>query len=210
MTADANQPCCATEPVHVADTTPYPWPYDGKLAPARLALVVTGWDEHWRAAVAPAGNETVAAAVANIVRLASAVDRTFTVSHPPLPQRGPVPAWAEPVPPVGVIPGAVTVAAAGVDGFYGGPLAALLRRAGVDQLLLAGFGLETTVHSTMRTANDAGLECLAVVDACVALDPGLTPRTVSMIEMSGGIFGAVGATGAVLDALTASCRCPAA
>ncbi len=210
MTADASRPCCATEPVHVAGTTPYPWPYDGKLAPARLALVVTGWDEHWRAAVAPAGTDAVAAAVANIARLASAVDRTFTVAHPPLPVRGPVPASSEPVPPVGAIPGAVTVTAAGVDGFYGGPLAALVRRAGVDQILLAGFGLETTVHSTMRSANDAGLECLAVVDACVALDPELTPRTVSMIEMSGGIFGAVGATAAVLDALTASCRCPAA
>ncbi|MDH4075431.1 MAG: cysteine hydrolase [Acidimicrobiia bacterium] len=111
---------------------------------------------------------------------------------------------------MGAIPGAVTVTAAGVDGFYGGPLAALLRRSGVDQIVLAGFGLETTIHSTMRSANDAGLECLAVVDACVALDPELTPRTVSMIEMSGGIFGAVGVTGPVLDALTASCRCPAA
>ena len=97
------------------------------------------------------------------------------------------------MPAVGLIPGAVGVTASGVDGFYGGPLGPLLRRDGVDQLLLAGFGLEATVHSTMRTANDAGLECLAVVDACVALDPELTPRTVSMIEMSGGIFGAVGA-----------------
>ena len=138
------------------------------------------------------------------------MDRTFTVAHPPLPVWGPVPALSEPVPPVDAIPGAVTVTAAGVDGFYGGPLAALLRRSGVDQIVLAGFGLETTIHSTMRSANDAGLECLAVVDACVALDPELTPRTVSMIEMSGGIFGAVGVTGPVLDALTASCRCPAA
>ncbi len=210
MIADASRPCCAAEPVHVAGTTPYPWPFDGTVAPARLALVVTGWDEHWRAAAAGAGTEPMVAAVANIVRLAAAVDRTFTVSHPPLPVRGRVPAPSQPAPPVGAIPGAVPVAAAGVDGFYGGPLGALLRRAGVNQILLAGFGLETTVHSTMRSANDAGLECLAVVDACVALDPELTPRTVSMIEMSGGIFGAVGATGPVVDALTASCRCPAA
>ena len=88
--AATGAPCCATEPVHVAGTSPYPWPYDGRLAPARLALVVVGWDEHWRTAVAPAGTGAVAAAVANIMRLASAVDRTFTVAHPPLPSRAAV------------------------------------------------------------------------------------------------------------------------
>jgi nicotinamidase-related amidase len=55
----------------------------------------------------------------------------------------------------------------------------------------------------MRTANDAGLECLCVVDACAPVDPAVTPSAVSMIEMSGGIFGAVGTTGSVLSALSA-------
>ena len=75
------------------------------------------------------------------------------------------------------------------------------RAAGRDHLLLAGFGLEAPVHSTLRSANDRGYECLLLLDACAPLDPSLTPASRSMIEMSGGIFGAVGTVGALLGAL---------
>ena len=77
-------------------------------------------------------------------------------------------------------------------------------RAARDLLLLVGLGLETTVHSTMRSANDRGYECLLVVDACAPLDPDAVPNAVSMVEMSGGIFGAVGLTDPVLAALDAA------
>ena len=99
------------------------------------------------------------------------------------------------------IPGAHVVSAVGIDGFYGGPLDAVLRAGRRDQLLLVGLGLETTVHSTMRSANDRGYECLLVVDACAPLDPEVVPNAISMVEMSGGIFGAVGTTNNVLAAL---------
>ncbi|RZI92158.1 MAG: isochorismatase family protein, partial [Microbacterium sp.] len=69
------------------------------------------------------------------------------------------------------------------------------------QPAVVGAGLETCVHSTMRSANDRGLECLLVLDACVAYDPDLVAPARSQVEMSGGIFGAVGDTSAVLDAL---------
>ncbi len=94
------------------------------------------------------------------------------------------------------------VAAAGIDAFFGSPLDPVLRSLGTDLLLLVGLGLETTVHSTMRSANDRGYECLLVVDACAPLDPDAVPNAVSMVEMSGGIFGAVGLTDPVLAALT--------
>ena len=56
----------------------------------------------------------------------------------------------------------------------------------------------------MRSANDRGYECLLVVDACAPLEPELVPAAISMVEMSGGIFGAVGTTAPVLAALDAA------
>ncbi len=94
-----------------------------------------------------------------------------------------------------------TFDAAGWDGFFGTGLDSQLRRWGVTHLLLAGGPLETAVHSTMRSANDRGYECLLVVDATAALHPELLPQTLSMIEMSGGIFGANGTSSAVMAQL---------
>src|SRR3546814_10000875 len=93
-----------------------------------------------------------------------------------------------------------TISSQGVDGFFGSPLESVLRQARIERLLLVGAWLETSVHSTMRTANDMGFECLLVVDACAPGDATLTANSVSMIEMSGGIFGAVGATARVVEA----------
>jgi nicotinamidase-related amidase len=93
------------------------------------------------------------------------------------------------------------VVSAGIDGFFGSRLDGLPRSLGRDQLLLAGAWLETGVHSTMRSANDRGYECLLVLDACTAYDPELVAASRSQIEMSGGIFGAVGSTDDVLAAL---------
>ena len=67
--------------------------------------------------------------------------------------------------------------------------------------MLCGQWLETGVHSTIRSANDRGYECLLALDACIPYDPDLAPAARSQIEMSGGIFGAVGDTAAVLAAL---------
>ncbi len=182
----------APPPTHVDGTSPYPWPFDADLDPARAAVLVLGWDAWWwdRA-------HEPASVVPAVLALAAAVGCAVVVEHRP-PGAAPASAPAPGPPPV---PGAHTVVAAGIDAFYGSPLDALLRSLGRDHLYLVGLGLETTVHSTMRSANDRGLECLLVVDACAPLDPALVPAAVSMVEMSGGIFGAVGATDPVLAAL---------
>lgn len=176
---------------HVAQSTPYPWPWHGQLDPTRTALVVTGWDTGWRDA-----SSHVDRALANVFTLASTVTLTFTIGHDPTPRH--------PRPSEDLEPLRFHHHAPGVDAFYGTPLEIGLRRHGVDLLLVAGFGLETTVHSTLRTANDTGLECLLVVDACAPLDPDLVGSAVSMIEMSGGIFGAVGTTEHVVAAFRRS------
>jgi nicotinamidase-related amidase len=100
----------------------------------------------------------------------------------------------------GLSPDAV-VDAFGVDGFSGSPLAECLAGLDVDHLLICGLGLEGPVHSTMRSANDRGLECLLVIDGCAPLDATLAGPGVRIIEMSGGIFGAVADSEAVLAGL---------
>jgi biuret amidohydrolase len=169
---------------HVAGTAPYPWPYDGLRADA-LALVVTN---------GPAAHDDSCTAVGRLaagVREAGGVVVHLTTggaagSH--------LPTSADDV----------HVRSAGRDGFYGGPLDDVLRSRGRQQLLVTGSTLEIDVHSTLRSANDRGYECLLVADACTAHDPDLTPQSLSMILMSGGIFGAVGYTNDVLDVLATS------
>ena len=142
--------------------------------------------------------------VGSIGRLAGAVDTVITIDHGG-PSRS-----RRLLAPAGVTrprrsPDRASVAAAGIDALLRRP--ARLRccaRAARDLLLLVGLGLETTVHSTMRSANDRGYECLLVVDACAPLDPDAVPNAISMVEMSGGIFGAVGLTDPVLAALDAA------
>lgn len=191
---------------HVADTTPYAWPYDGRVDPARTALVVTGADRH-TAGLVPA-DPTAAAALDRLrTELAAAGVLVVLVAHelagvagshatPSVPQP-----TAEPLSPQH---GELVLIAAGHDGFHGSPLDTVLRRHGRTHLLVAGLGFETTVHSTLRRANDRGYECLVVADACLSGDPSLRGASVSSIEMSGGIFGAVGATAPVIHAFAAT------
>lgn len=169
----------------IAATTPYAWPYDGAFDPARAALLVLG-----SADTPPPVPEV--AAMAGSFRSAGGVVVQVTTAPPHR---------AAPVVPVPMDLADHQVEAAGIDGFYGSPLDTLLRSRRRDQLLLTGAWLETGVHSTMRSANDRGYECLLVLDACVAYDAALVAASRSQIEMSGGIFGAVGQSVDVLAAV---------
>lgn len=186
----------------VAGTTPYPWPFDQGLARHRLALLVCGAGE---ARVAPIAEDLEVED--NIGRLREAAASigvpVFLLDHDLNVRRTPGLGngngrWSQPLSPNGA---EQVVHAAGVDAFYGSALDPVLRSARIDELILIGRGFETTVHSTLRTANDAGYECLTVSDACLAIDERCRSAAISTIEMSGGIFGAVGLTAAVVNAL---------
>ena len=163
----------------LAGTDPNPWPRDGALAPTRLAMVIAG-----------AGQEPLTGTMA---RTAAAVRQAGGLVLWVHPRRGPSTA----------IPCTdVSVPATGIDGFHGSGLDDALRADGRDLLVLAGFGLETTVHSTLRSANDRGYECLTLTDAVVPVEDALRDAALSSICMSGGIFGAIGTSAALIAALS--------
>lgn len=192
----------------VEQTTPYPWPYDRRLDPASTALIVCGAGARWTGRT-PTDSEAVAN-ITGLRALAAELDfLTVLLDHSALPE----PKTTSSRPRDRSIDGCEPLrpserehllVAAGIDGFYGSPLDGLLARSGRTHLLFGGFGLETTIHSTLRRANDRGYECLVVADACLSIDDSLRTGSLSSIELSGGIFGAVGLTNAVVTAFRSS------
>ena len=189
--AAAQATVAAPVAVTVAGTEPYPWPWDGRFSPRRCALLIVGDGS-------PIGDSSVAGVVSELT--AAAVEAGIMAVRVATGRPGPAgpAAVAGPVWPVGP-----SVTAAGWDGFYGSPLDSLLRAAGRDQLLLAGRLLETGVHSTLRSANDRGYECLTLGDACEAFSAQTRAGGMSTITMSGGIFGAIGSAADLLGLLRA-------
>lgn len=187
----------------VIDAEPYRWPWDGQLVHDRLAVIVAGAQYFW-------ADRTVGAAEASATfsLLASALREQSTPiiwirhgrepdSRNTIPQRGGDEWQLVVAPPEGDL----IVDAAGHDGCYGSRLDATLRSLGRDQLMVMGLGLEGPVHSTVRSLNDRGYECLTIDDACAAYDDANRAGALSTIVLSFGIFGAVATAPAVLRVL---------
>jgi nicotinamidase-related amidase len=185
-------------------TVPYPWPYDGDLDPGRLALVVAGAQAGWAARSSRAADvATVLLAVASELRAAGAT--IVVIRHAAAGSRRLA------LPPVtgsddwrltfAAHPGDLVVEASGIDGFHGGPLDDVLRMRGIDHLVLGGFGHEAAVDSTLRSANDRGYECLVLTDGVAPFDEDTGAHALSSVTMSGGIFGALGTSTALVHAL---------
>lgn len=170
----------------LVEADPYPWPFDGALDPRRLALLIIGDQPGWvgQSVAAPAVRQVVDA-VAGAVRGAGGlvVDvRTAWQGELEVSES--------------------SVCARGIDGFCGSSLDLQLRLHGADTLVFAGFGGEVTVSSTLRSANDRGYECLTLTDGVAMVDPGTGPSMLHSITMSGGIFGAIAPSAALLAALS--------
>ncbi len=210
----APSPAASPHPgLAVGNAQPYPWPYDGAARPEHSAVLLVAA----QVGVAPLcpGADGALAVISALVGAArgwgARVVATRHAASPAQRRPGVLPAYGEPSWELlaGLTPDAV-VDAFGVDGFSGSPLAECLVGRGVDHLLICGMGLEGPVHSTLRSANDRGLECLVVIDGCASLQPDLADAGVRIIEMSGGIFGAVATSESVLRALTSTGNDPVA
>lgn len=66
----------------------------------------------------------------------------------------------------------------------------LLRIKGIQNLVFAGIGADTSVNSTIRDAAERGFDCLMVEDGSVAKDSRLVKAACDSIALGGGTFGA--------------------
>jgi len=89
----------------------------------------------------------------------------------------------------------------GKGSFYATDLDLLLRTRGVRNLILTGITTDVCVHTTMRDANDRGYECVMLSDCTGATDRGNHEAALKMIQMQGGVFGAVSDSLAIIDVL---------
>lgn len=202
---------------------PYDWPPLGPVAVARVALIVTGCQQGVMQRLAAHGRARAAAEAVGAIDelLHAARNAQLRIVHARQSERPELAATAatgaaaaidEPSPAResarvrfigGCAPraGEITVDHPGRDAFYATDLELVLATCGITHLILAGFCLDGTLHSTLRSANDRGLDGLVARDAVAASDARYAEAALSFTTMQSGIFGAAADTAAIVAAL---------
>jgi nicotinamidase-related amidase len=184
------------------DANPYAWPWDGDLSPSRLAVVVAGAQRFWfDRTVEPQAHLAACTTVAIVLRRAGALvvwtqhGRTGGSRNSlPVAGSGEWELIGDPA------PEDLVLDAAGHDGTYGGALEPTLRTYGRTRVVMCGLGLEGPVHSTLRSLNDQGYECLTLTDASAPYERASGTNALSTITYSFGIFGAIAPSASLLGA----------
>ena len=106
------------------------------------------------------------------------------------------------------VPGEPVIDKPGKGAFHATDLGAILRNRSITQLIVCGVTTEVCVNTTVREANDIGLDCLVLRDCTGSYFPEFHEQALRMIQAQGGIFGWVGQSRDVRAAL-ARARDPA-
>jgi nicotinamidase-related amidase len=77
----------------------------------------------------------------------------------------------------------------------------LLRNRGIRNLIFVGVTTECCVHTSLREASDRGFDNLLVADGTSAVTPELKEAAIAIIANPFTLFGTVGASEDVVEAL---------
>jgi nicotinamidase-related amidase len=102
------------------------------------------------------------------------------------------------------VPGEPVIDKPGKGAFWATDLHAILQHRDIRHLIVTGVTTEVCVNTTVREANDRGYECLVLEDCVGSYFPEFQAAGLAMIKAQGGIFGWVGHSAALLDALAAA------
>src|SRR4051812_11991211 len=90
----------------------------------------------------------------------------------------------------------------GKGAFFATDLHCILQNHGITRLIVTGVTTEVCVNTTVREANDRGYDCLVPSDCVGSYFPEFQEMGLRMIKAQGGIFGWVGSSKTILEALT--------
>ena len=99
------------------------------------------------------------------------------------------------------IPGEPVIDKPGKGAFTYTDFELLLRNKGVKNLVITGVTTDVCVTTIMREANDRSFDCVVVEDATASSDASLHMSTLDSLKVEGGIFGTVGRTDDLVQAI---------